>query len=54
METLEDGSTLVLVATLVFFAGTAWIHLGQHPDWVRVVVGIAAALLALVALVALL
>ena len=54
METFDDGSILVLIATFVFFAGMAWSLLGALPDWGRVVTGVAAALLAVAALVTLL
>lgn len=43
--------TFNIIVSIIFFAGTAWIHLGEHPDWVRVVTGVAAALMAIAALV---
>lgn len=51
----RSQSLVVAVATLLFFAGVAWEHLSAVvPAWVRTVVGISAAVLALVALFALL
>lgn len=49
-----DDSVVMTVILLVFFAGTAWMTLGKAPDWVRVVVGVSAALVAVALLISLL
>lgn len=55
MESLNESSVLVLIVTVVFFAGIAWEHLSSAPsDVVRVAVGVSAVVLALSALFALL
>lgn len=54
MDIYKD-SFIVLVSTAVFFAGAAWLYLVKKtPDWVRAATGVAAAILALSALMALL
>jgi hypothetical protein len=51
----HTNTVIVAVATFVFFAGICWEHLATVvPSWVRVVVGVSAAVLSLVALLALL
>lgn len=48
------SSDVVLIAQLVFFAGIAWYLLANNkPDWVRVVTGVAAAVVAIAILVGL-
>lgn len=47
-------SIVALIATFVFFAGIAWEHLAKTiPSWVKVVTGLAAAVLAVIAFIAL-
>ena len=47
-------SLVVTIAAFVFFTGIAWEHFAvETPSWVRPVTGVASAVLALAALVAL-
>jgi len=51
----DSHNFIVAVATVLFFGGLAYEHLADNvPSWVRVVVGISAVVLAIVALIALL
>lgn len=55
MDNLNEGSTLMALCAVVFFAGMAWYLLdtGSMPRWAVIVTGVASALLSLSALLVL-
>lgn len=51
----NPGTLIVAIATFLFFAGIAWEELANNTaQWVEVMVGVSAAILAISALLALL
>lgn len=44
-------NSVIGVCLVAYFAGQAWKNAGRYPDWVRVMVAVAAAILAVASLV---
>lgn len=54
MENFKEGSVLVALVTFLFFAGVAWQNLSDAaPAWLRWVVGVSAAVLAIASFIVL-